>query len=255
MRYRNLWSCLILFTLLSTFGLTILAEDGGEFELFIQAQQAKHDYSIPADDKDDTLYLLRVDATNPMTGVATVLGYGSTINIGNDEFITASHCVDFAVQTELFIRTKDGWMECTKLACDRELDVALIRCKTHIDNPAIKLDDKEHSAGAAKVYGTPWGAGKQRYDAELTPSKTRGLLRGPHLLSPQVCPGCSGGAIVFDHKVIGMSQAITTKAGGDRSGDVYYVSSKDILEWLKGARKELEKQDGNKGAVVPEAGK
>ena len=252
MRYRNLWSCLVLFTLLSTFGLTILAEDATEFELFVQGRP---DYSVPADDKDDTMYLLRVDSPNPMTGIMTVLGYGSTISIGNDELITASHCVDFVCATELFIRTKEGWMECTKLACDRELDVALLKCKTHIDSPAIKLDDKEHTTGTAHVYGSPWGAAKQRYDAELTAPKTKGLLRGPHMLSKQVCQGCSGGPIVFDHKVIGMSQAITTKAGGDRSGDVYYVSSKEILEWLKSARKELEKPDGNKGAVVPEAGK
>lgn len=248
MRYRNLWSCLVLFTLLSTLGTLILAEDLPSFEAFVQAHQ---DYSIPKDDKDDVLYQLRVESCNLDTNTMVVIGNGSAINLGDDDLLTCSHCVDFGIPVEFFIRGPDSWMECVRVASDEELDVALLHCKCHIPAPPIKLDSKAQTDGSAFVYGSPWGGPKQRYEAKLKPNKTRGIAQGPQLTCRQVCQGCSGGPVVFDHKVIGMLQAIKMKAGGVHSGDVYYVGSQSIMEWLKEAREALEKKDGNKGPVKP----
>lgn len=250
MRYRNLWSCLVLFTLLSTFVTILVAEDAPAWQVFFQPPK---DHTVPADDKEDNVFKLRVDYATRAGVVDTCVG--TATNIGNDDLLTADHCVDIGIVREIFIRTDNGWMLCDVVARDDDYDIALLHCRTHIPDATVPLDDKEYTAGTAHVYGCPWGGKKQRFDGTLQEPSRKGYISGPMLDCLEVTPGCSGGAIVFDHKLIGIQQAIKEKGDGTPTGKVYYLSSKTILEWLKEVRKELEKKDADKGSVKPKDGK
>lgn len=250
MRYRTHWMCLILLGLLATLGTIILAEDMPNWQVFLQTK----DYSVPADDKEDTLYKLRIDYARSDGQLDTAVG--SATNIGNDELLTADHCVDIGIAREIFIRTNDGWMQCDVLAKDDDYDIALLHCRTHLPAAPLQLDETEHTKGIAHVYGCPWGGKKQRFEGILQDPSAKGYIHSPMLECMQVTPGCSGGPVVYEHKIIGMEQAIKQKGDGGNTGKAYYLSSKTILEWLKEVRSELEKKkDGNKGAAKPKDGK
>lgn len=210
------------------------------YQVFVWPGQ---EHKVKDDDKDDASFILRIEVAGENIGIGTAFIFAK------DELLTCAHCVNFSPDEELYIKTKDGWMLCEKEAVDEDIDVCLLKCKSSLPPPPIELDDSVHETGNGKIYGCPHKTFKECFDANcIAPDKIDSLVH-----CPNVTYGNSGGPLVMDHKIIGMVYSMKMRRHKP-TGDVYYVNTKVILDWLKTVREKSDKSAAPVEVKVGEPG-
>lgn len=157
--------------------------------------------------------------------------HGVAFAVSEHLMVSCAHLVGEKGE-EVFVRTKDGWMECSVEAIDKHLDVCLLRVNGEkLDIPEVDTD--ENTSGWGIIFGCNFGDKKEQFSVQFT-KDTNGE---DHLVGEcsEFTHGSSGSPVTRRKKIVGMACGIVEK---ETSGKIYYLPYKTIAAWVAKVLKE-----------------
>lgn len=129
----------------------------------------------------------RIKAEWTEEDLSTHTAGGTCFAISEERLLTAYHTVD---KGKIYVETEDGWMRAKIIAHDPVIDVALIETNKKHGLKVLQLGDFPPVVLSASLRGAPI----VDFDGEMSEI----------CIKVKCAPGCSGGPIVSEGKVIGM---------------------------------------------------
>lgn len=165
-------------------------------------------------------FQLRADRKDPdkskLNGM--IHAWGSCFYVGKFHIMTCAHTLEGS--ENIFVKTKDGWVECFKKRVDKDADIALL--ETVAANEPIEFAD----IPALKASGAP-----KKFPPELMKIRDTPADIDISYVRAEVEQGDSGGCVTADGRLIGMVLAVT------KMDDTTYAKIAGVMkiaEFLKG---------------------